>query len=120
MKKFFERLRCWLIGKLGGYTEQFTTVRNVITRLPDAKAKEVQIQTIEYRSMRGSQIDFEKRMKRLAIESIARFLDENGYIKWERRDDIEKCAIIFQATLWAVSAKELETSYQEWVETHGD
>ena len=66
--------------------------------------------------MWGGHIDHEKRMKRLAIESIARFLDENGYIKWERTDDIEKCATIFQATIWAVSAKELEPSYQEWVE----
>ena len=121
MKKFFDRLRRWLIKKLGGYTEQFTPVRYEVTRLPDAKAKKVQIQMIEYYpTLMDSHADLEKYLKNRAIESIARFLEENGYIKWERTDDIERCALIFRATLYAVSAEDLEPRFQEWVETHGD
>lgn len=59
-------------------------------------------------------------LKRRAIESIARFLEENGCVKWERTGDVEKCAIIFRATLWVVRPEELEPSYKEWVEPHGD
>lgn len=120
MKKFFDHLRRWLIKKLGGYTEQFTPVRKEITRLPDARAKKVQVQVIESAPALYGHIDFGEYLKSRAIESIARFLEENGYIKWERTEDIEKCAIIFRATLWAISPEELEPSYQVWVETHGD
>lgn len=120
MKKTFDRLRRWLIKKLGGYTEQFTPVRKEITRLPDAKAKKVQIQIIELRPALERHIDIGEYLKRRAIESVAQFLEENGYIKWERTSDIEKCAVIFRATLWAVSVEELEPRHEAWVETHGD
>lgn len=119
MKKFFNRLRRWLIKKLGGYTEQFTPVRKEITRLPDAKAQKVQVQIIEHRHMMTGHIDLGEYLKSRAIESIARFLEENGYIEWERTEDIEKCAIVLRATIWAVKPEELEPSYQAWVEPHG-
>ncbi len=120
MKKILDRLRRWLIKKLGGYTEQFTPVRKEITRLPDAKAEKVQIQMIESRPVLERHIDTWKCLERRAIESVAQFLEENGYIKWERTSDIERCAVIFRATLWVVRPEDLEPSYQSWVETHGD
>lgn len=120
MRKILDRLRRWLIKKLGGYTEQFTPVRKEITRLPDAKAKKVQIQIIESRQALERHIDIGEYLKRREIESVAQFLEENGYIKWERTSDIEKCAVIFRATLWVVSAEELEPRHEAWVETHGD
>ena len=120
MKEFFDRLRRWLIKKLGGYTEQFTPVRKEITRLPDARAKKVQVQVIEYGPTLYGHSNIGEYLKRRAIESIVRCLEGNGYIKWERTDDIEKCSLVFRATIWAVRPEELETNYQEWVEPHGD
>lgn len=120
MKMFFDRLRRWLIKKLGGYTKQYAPVRNEITRLSSAKAEKVQIQIIESRLELACNADAEKYLKKRAIESIACFLAENGYIKWERTGDIERCAVIFRATLYAVSAEDLEPRFQGWVETHGD
>ena len=119
MKKFFDRLRWWLIKKLGGYTEQFTPVRKEIMRLPDAKAQKVQVQVIESGPALYGCSNIREYLKKRAIESIAHFLAENEYIKWERTEDIEKCTIIFRATLWAVKPEELEPNYQAWVEPHG-
>ena len=118
MKKIFDRLRRWLIKKLGGYTEQFTPVRHKVIRLPDARAKKVQVQVIVYGPALYGHIDIEKYLKKRAIESIVRCLEENGYIKWEKTDDIEKCSLVFRATIWVVSPENLEPSYQSWVETH--
>ena len=120
MKEFFDRLRRWLIKNLGGYTEQFTPVRHEVTRLPDARAQKVRVQVIEYGPALYGHINIEKYLKRRAIESIVRCLEENGYIKWERTDDIEKCSLVFRATIWAVRPEELETRFEAWVEPHGD
>lgn len=120
MKKFLERMRCWLIKKLGGYTEQYTPVRRESIRLPDARAEKVRIQIMENRLMLRGHIVPEKYMKSKAIESIARLLVENGCIKWERTDSIEEGATIFQATLWVVRPEDLEPRFQNYVETHGN
>lgn len=120
MKKIFDRLRRWLIKKLGGYTEQLTPIRHEVTRLPDVKAQKVQVQVIGSGLTLHGHSDIREYLKSRAIESIARFLEENGYIKWERTDDIEKYSLVFRATIWAVRPEELEPRYETRVETHGD
>ncbi len=120
MKKIFDRLRRWLIKKLGGYTEQYTPVREKTIRLPDARAEKVQVQIIEHRPMLYGHVEPEKYLKGRAIESIVRFLEENGCIKWERTNSIEECAILFRATLWVVKPENLEPCFQSWVEPHGN
>lgn len=88
MKKVFDRLRRWLIKKLGGYTEQFTPIQRQIGWTETVHPQKVQAQISVPISGPDSAIDFKRYCEHSVMERLMQELYQSGFILWERQDDI--------------------------------
>ena len=115
MKKFFERLRCWLIKKLGGYTEQFTPIQPQRIRQVDVQTQKLQAQ-MSIQAPPSSEIDFEKFCKKRVIERLVQELEESPYIQWESQYNIFEQQMNVRATVHLVNAEYMGQRFTAWVE----
>lgn len=118
MKKFFDRLRRWLIKKLGGYTEQFPPLQRQITRTADVPVQKVQAQisVTAPGPEPGRDIDFKRYCEDQVMGILARELYKSGFIQWESENDICMRKVNVRATLRVVNANDLTPRFQCWVE----
>ncbi|MBD5098155.1 MAG: hypothetical protein HDT35_01125 [Clostridiales bacterium] len=107
MKKFFDRLRRWLIKKQGGYTEQFTPIRREITRTADVPLQKVQAQISVQPPDAGSPFGFERYCKSRLLELLLQELYQSGFILWESQNDIYEQKVNVRATLRVVNANDM-------------
>lgn len=106
MKKFFDRMRRWMIKKLGGYTEQFTPIQPQITQMENVLVQEVQAKISIDASMLCSTIDFKRCCKDRVLGLLMWKLDQSGSILWERQDDFTAQKVNMRAMLRVVNAND--------------
>lgn len=116
MRKFFDRLRRWLIKKLGGYTEQFPPLQRQIVRAENVNPQKVQAQLTIVAPTPEIAADFEGFCKSRVMEKLVQGLEESDYIQWENRLDMFERRVDVRATLYVVNANDLPPSFQCWVE----
>lgn len=116
MKKFFDRLRRWLIKKLGGYTEQFTPIQREIGRTETIHPQKVQAQISVERTDIERSFEFERYCKNRVLELLLQELYQSDFILWERQDNVYEQKVNVRATLRVVNANDLRPSFQRWVE----
>ena len=116
MKKFFDRLRCWLIKKLGGYTEQFTPIphrRMEVIPVMEMKPQMLQA-TTSVEPMPGREHDLERYCKDQLTQILVQKLQESGFILWQRQDDMFEQEVKVRAVLYAVNANDLRERFPSW------
>ena len=116
MKKFFDRLRRWLIKKLGGYTEQFTPIQRQIERTAEVPVQKVQAQISIAAPGPDRVDDFKRYCEGQVLDLLVRELYESGFILWERQDDFMAQKVNVRATLRVVNANDLMPRFRCWVE----
>ena len=82
MKKLLDRLRRWLIKKLGGYTEQFTPIRRQITPFANVPVQKVQAQISIVVPTLESAVDFKRYCEDQVLDLLMRELYQSGFILW--------------------------------------
>lgn len=118
MKKIFDRLRRWLIKKLGGYTERFTPIQlqQQIRWTENVHTQKIQAQISVPFPGPGSAIDFKRYCEDQVLGVLMRELYQSGFILWEsQKDDITR-KVNVRATLRVVNANDLTPRFQCWVE----
>lgn len=116
MKKIFDRLRRWLIKKLGGYTEQFTPIQRGIMRTADVPVQKMQAQISVAMPGPDSIVDFKRYCEHSVMERLMQELYQSGFILWERQDDVIERKVNMRATLRVVNANNLRPRFQCWVD----
>ena len=112
MKKMFERLRLWLIKKLGGYTQQYAPVRQEIMRPADVPVRKLEA-AIDIDMLRAhSAIDFRRCCECSVMELLMQKIYQSGFILWERCDDVIRQKVNMRATLYVVDANDLRPCFQ--------
>lgn len=116
MKKVLDRLRRWLIEKLGGYTEQFTPVAHRrMEVIPVMEMKPQMIQAVtSVAPMPGREFDLERCCKYQLIQTLVQKLQESGFILWQRQDDMFEQKVKVQAVLYVVNANDLHERFPYW------
>lgn len=116
MKKFFDRLRCWLIKKLGGYTEQFTPIlHRRMEVIPVMETKPQMLQAVtRVVPMPGRERDLERCCKDQLTQILVQKLQESGFILWQRQDDMFEQEVKVRAVLYAVNANDLRERFPSW------
>lgn len=116
MKKLFDRLRRWLIKKLGGYTEQLTPIRREIARKTDVQTQEIQVRI----SFERQETDGEEELKQFCenrlMEMMMQKIKDSGFIKWESGVSIFGDKVSASATIVIANAKSLKRYPRCWVE----
>lgn len=107
MKKIFDRLRRWLIRKLGGYTEQFTPVQRQIEQAENVHPQKIQAQISVPMPSPDSVIDFRRYCESSVLDLLTLKLYQSGFILWETENDITQ-KVNVRATLYAVDANDNE------------
>ena len=114
MKKFFDRLRRWLIKKLGGYTEQFAPTREIVRseNVPVLRSEEVPLQKLQAeisiaRPGPDSAVDFKRYCEHRVMERLMQEIYQSGFILWESQYDIITQRVNVRATLRVVNANDL-------------
>ncbi|NCE63052.1 hypothetical protein D1159_00300 [Pseudoflavonifractor sp. 524-17] len=115
MKKFFDRLRRWLIKKLGEYTEQFTPIQRQIEWTETEKPQKVQAQISVAMPSPDSAIDFRQYCEEQVLYILMRELYQSGFILWESQNDEIMQKVNVRATLRVVNANDLTPRFR-WVE----
>ena len=108
MKKILERLRCWLIKKLGGFTEQVAPLQREITWSENVQRRKIQANVIVDRMVPDSGVDLKRYCERHMMETLMRELYQSGFILWERQDDVIEQKVHVRATLHMVNASDLK------------
>ena len=117
MKKFFDRLRRWLIKKLGGYTEQYTPIRREIVRERSVKTHKLVAQTtVRADELDGGAIDFKRYCESAMLNRIVGDLRQSGLILWESSEDIFRREVNVRATVYVVDANDMMPYTKTWVE----
>ena len=116
MRKILDRLRRWLIKKLGGYTEQFTpVVHRRIEVIPVMEMKPQMLQAVtRVVPMPGRERDLERCCKDQLTQILVQKLQESGFILWQRQDDMFERKVKVRAVLYAVSANDLHERFPGW------
>lgn len=112
MKKFFTRLRHWLIKKLGGYTEQFTPIQRKITPIANVPVQKVQAQISVAAPGPNSALDFKRYCEGKVLDLLVRELYKSGFILWESQNDIITQKVNVRATLRVVNANDLTPRFR--------
>lgn len=81
MKKLFDRLRRWMIRKLGRYTEQFTPIQRQIERAEKVHPQKIQAQISVSPPLHDSPIDFKGYCESHVLDLLARELYKSGLPK---------------------------------------
>lgn len=116
MKKVLDRLRRWLIEKLGGYTEQFAPIahrRQEIVPVMEMKPQLLQAVT-SVAPIPGRELDIERCCKYQLIQTLVKQLQESGFIMWQRQDDIFEREVKVRAVLYVVDANDLHKRFPYW------
>lgn len=117
MKKFFDRLRRWLIKKLGGYTEQYTPIRQEIVRATNVKTHKLVAQTrVRVEDLGGGAIDFKRYCESVLLGRILEDILQSGFILWERSENIFSQEVNVRATVYVADANDMMPSVKRWVE----
>lgn len=118
MKKIFDRLRRWLIKKLGGYTEQFTPIRlsvrnewQQIMRMENVPVQKVQAEISVQPPAVDSSFEFERYCKDRVLEQLLQELYQSDFILWERQDNVLEQKVNVRATLRVVNASDLKPHF---------
>lgn len=116
MRKILDRLRRWMIKKLGGYTEQFANalhIRTEIVPVMEMKPQRLQAEAIVV-PMQGREHDLERCCKDQLTRILVQKLQESGLILWQRQDDMFEQKVKVRAVLYAVSANDLHERFPGW------
>lgn len=117
MKKFFDRLRRWLIKKLGGYTEQYTPIRREVVREPSVETHKLVAQTsVRAVDLAGGAIDYKRYCESVLLDRIVGDLQQSGFILWESSEDIFRQEVNVRATVYVADANDLMPRVKRWVE----
>lgn len=117
MKKFFDRLRRWLIKKLGGYTEQYTPIRSEIVRQRSVKTHKLVAQTkVRAEDLAGGAIDYKQYCESVLLDRIVGDLQQSGLILWESSEDIFRQEVNVRATVYVADANDMMPYTKTWVE----
>lgn len=115
MKKFFDRLRRWLIKKLGGYTEQFIPIQREIGWTETVHPQKLHAQISVSMPGPSSAIDFKEYCEDQVLHLLMRELYQSGFILWESQNDAVTQKVNVRATLRVVNANDLTPRFR-WVE----
>lgn len=116
MKKIFDRLRRWLIKKLGGYTEQLTPIRREVAQTTDVPTEKIQVQiSVERRDLCNG-VDIKQFCENRLMEMLMQKIKESGFIRWESWFDISESKVNARATIVAANANSLRPIVLYWVE----
>lgn len=109
MKKFFDRLRRWLIKKLGGYTEQYTPpIRREIVRERSVKTHKLVAQTkVRPEDLAGGEIDYKQYCESALLNQIVVDLQQSGLIIWESSEDIFRQEVNVRATVYVADVNDM-------------
>lgn len=105
MKKFFDRLRRWLIKKLGGYTEQFTPIQ--LERTVEVPVQKVQAQISIAEPGPDRAVGFKRYCEGRVLDLLVGELYKTGFIMWESQNDHITRKVNVRATLHVVNANDL-------------
>ena len=118
MKKYFDRLRRWLIMMLGGYTEQFLPAQSEIirTQCPIVREKETRVQKVQAQVSidvihPDSAIDFRRYCEDQVMRLLMRELYQSDVILWDMQTNLITQKATLRATLHAVNASDLMGAY---------
>lgn len=106
MKKVLDRLRRWLINKLGGYTEPPAPIKQQIVRYTAAKTHKLTAKASIAMSP-SRVIDFKRYCESQLLDRITWELYNSGFILWERQEDVFERKVNVQATVYVADANEL-------------
>ena len=115
-KESFDRLRCWLIKKLGGYAEIPPLVERRIEWREDVKPQYLHAQISVYPPEPEREVDFKQFCAEQVIYRLMREIYQSGFILWEREDDIFTQKVNIRATLCVVNANDLKPYFKNGVE----
>ena len=104
----FERLRRWLIKKLGGYTEQFTPIQPQIIRQVDVQMQTVQAKISVAAPGADSVTDFKPYCENVVMQLLLKKLYDSGFILWESEYDKNTQKVNVRATLRVVNENDLK------------
>lgn len=117
MKKFFDRLRRWLIKKLGGYTERYTPIRRDIVRERSVKTHTLVAKTtVRAEDLAGGAIDYKQYCESVLLDRIVVDLQQSGLILWESSEDIFRQEVNVRATVYVADANDMMPYTKCWVE----
>lgn len=103
MKKFFDRLRCWMIKKLGGYTEQRQMVQ-IVQRKNVQTYRLVEEMSIGPRE--DGAVDIKRYCENRLLERIVQDLYQSGLVLWESNLDPIRQEMNVRATVCVISAND--------------
>lgn len=115
MKKLFDRLRRWLIKKLGGYTEQLTPIRREIARKTDVQTQEIKVQINFERQETDGVEELKQFCENRLMEMMMQKIKDSGFIKWESGVGIFGKKVNASATIVVADANSLKRYLQCWV-----
>ena len=105
MKKLIEKIRRWMIRKLGGYTERVSLPAPKVLNLKPVPLRVERIMSFdEFYSVEGALTIAQQNM----IERLAEGIQDEGIIQWQNTEDRAANGLRFRATLWVVPAAEME------------
>lgn len=113
MKNLFDRLRRWMIRKLGGYTEQFTPIQRQIELTKNVYPQKIQAQISVSPPLQDSTIDFKGYCESRVLELLALELYKSGFILWESQHEPFTQKVNVRGTLYVVN--EIKPYVKRWV-----
>ena len=117
MKRLFDRLRRWLIKKLGGYTEQYTPIRREIVRERSVKTHKLVAETkVRVEDLAGGAIDYKQYCESVLLDRIVVDLQQSGLILWQSSEDIFRQEVNVRATVYVADANDMMPYTKTWVE----
>lgn len=103
MKKFFDRLRRWLIKKLGGYTEQRQAVQ--IVRW-DSVPQHRFVEEMSVEARLGGAIDYKRYCETQLLERLMQSINQSGLVLWESNVDTVRQEMNVRATVCVIRAND--------------
>lgn len=103
MKKFFDRLRRWVIKKLGGYTEQRQAVQFV--RWYNVPQHRI-VEEMSIKAQADVAIDIKRYCENKLLERIVQDLYQSGLVMWESKLDPIRQEMDVRATVCVIHAND--------------
>ena len=114
MKQIFDRLRRWLIKKLGGYTERFTPMQRQIEHTKYIQPQRVQAQISISPPGPASEFSFKEYCESSLLNQLVRELYQSDFIMWESENEKYAGKVTVRATLYVVAADDLKLGGVEY------
>lgn len=113
MKKFFDRLRRWLIKKLGGYAEQRQVLQ--VVRRENVQTHRI-VEEMSVGMQAGGAVDIKRYCENQLLERLVRDLHQSGLVLWESKLDPIRQEMDVRATVCVIIAKDIVPHTKRWVE----